>query len=133
MPYFATFAEVPTKLQEAMRISHRKEKMSLPRQPYRLLTVMVRWQDGIYTVEGAIQTPASIEEVWGVLTDYEGLSDVFSNIKKSSVASRHPEIVLHQALFSTSTPLSGQGPSVDLDAIVLQSVLSSMRILREAT
>lgn len=50
----------------------------------------------MYTVEGAIQTPASLEEVWSVLTDYEGLSAVFSNIKSSAVASRHPEIVLRQ-------------------------------------
>ena len=31
-----------------------------------------------------------------MLTDYEGLAEVFSNIKRSTVLSREPEIVLHQ-------------------------------------
>jgi len=57
---------------------------------------LVNFENGVYTVEGAIQTPASLEEVLSVLTDYEGLSAVFSNIKSSAVASRHPEIVLRQ-------------------------------------
>lgn len=47
-------------------------------------------------MEGAIHTPASFEEVWSVLTHYDGLSDVFSNIKSSEMISGHPEIILLQ-------------------------------------
>ena len=54
------------------------------------------WQDGAYTVEGAITTDAGFSEVWKVLTDYAKLSHVFSNIRESSIASSSPEIVLKQ-------------------------------------
>lgn len=53
-------------------------------------------QDGLYTVHGAVDTEASLEDVWSVLVDYPGLASVFSNIKNSEVISRHPDIVLHQ-------------------------------------
>ena len=61
-----------------------------------LISCLSVTQNGTYTVEGAVRTVASPDEVWAVLTDYEGLAEVFSNIKRSTVLSREPEIVLHQ-------------------------------------
>ena len=59
--------------------------------------MLIRYlQDGHYTVKGSIKTKACVEDVWSVLVDYPGLADVFSNIKKSKIASSKPDIVLHQ-------------------------------------
>jgi hypothetical protein len=57
---------------------------------------LVSFENGTYTVEGSLETPLPVPKVWRVLTDYEGLANVFSNIKSSSIASREPDFVLHQ-------------------------------------
>lgn len=40
-------------------------------------------QEGKFTVEGCLRTPVAPELVWAVLTDYDGLADVYSTILKS--------------------------------------------------
>ena len=41
-------------------------------------------------------SPLPVQSVWRVLTNYEGLTNVFSNIKSSSIASREPDLVVYQ-------------------------------------
>lgn len=80
--------------------------------PSSFLTDIGCLQDGAYTVEGAINTSASIGEVWEVLTAFDSLQNVFSNIRESSICSSSPETVLLQVF--TEFTISPAGLNIEL-------------------
>lgn len=51
-------------------------------------------EQGIYVVEGGFTVDVPRPVVWGVLTDYEGIHDFVSSIRRSVVTERHPDHLL---------------------------------------
>jgi hypothetical protein len=51
-------------------------------------------EQGTYVVEGGFTVDAARPVVWAVLTDYEGIHDFVSSIRRSVVTERHPDHLL---------------------------------------
>lgn len=53
-------------------------------------------QGGEYRLRGSLQCDADASTVWRVLTDYDALPRVFSNVASAHVAQRSPELLIRQ-------------------------------------